>query len=252
MKNFKRLAPVILTFLSGAGLVTTTIITIKATPKAVELIEAAEKEKNEDLTITEKLKTVWKVYIPTAICGFSTLICIFSINVLNKKNQASLISAYTFLEQSYKDYKRKNIELYGKENDNRIEEALAIEKTKKQTISAEYFMQSCDLSTDENCSKPILFYERYSDRFFTATIEQVLSAEYHLNRNYILRGDNNINELYSFLGLETTEWGDDFGWIPTDESEYWIEFNHIKSKLDNGDIFYILEMPFAPTSNYIA
>jgi hypothetical protein len=32
-------------------------------------------------------------------------------------------------------------------------------------------------------------------------------AEYHLNRNYILRGEAVINELYEFLGLEPTDWG---------------------------------------------
>ena len=40
-----------------------------------------------------------------------------------------------------------------------------------------------------------------------ASLEQVLMAEYHLNRNYILRGEAVINELYEFLGLEPTDWG---------------------------------------------
>ena len=42
--------------------------------------------------------------------------------------------------------------------------------------------------------------------------EQVLMAEYHLNRNYILRGEAVINELYEFLGLEPTDWGAEAGW----------------------------------------
>ena len=52
-----------------------------------------------------------------------------------------------------------------------------------------------------------------------------------------------MNELYDFLGLEPTDFGNEMGWAPTDEGEYWIEFNHRKAKLDDGTVFYILEMP---------
>lgn len=87
-------------------------------------------------------------------------------------------------------------------------------------------------------------------RFFRASLEQVLAAEYHVNRNYILGGANVLNDLYSLLGLEETNFGEEMGWAPTDEGEFWIEFNHRKAKLDDGTVFYILEMPFEPRVNY--
>lgn len=37
------------------------------------------------------------------------------------------------------------------------------------------------------------------------------------------------------------------GWAPTDEGEYWIEFNSRKTVLDDGLEVYILETPFEPT-----
>lgn len=82
------------------------------------------------------------------------------------------------------------------------------------------------------------------------SLEQVLAAEYHVNRNYILGGANVLNDLYSLLGLEETDFGEEMGWAPTDEGEFWIEFNHRKAKLDDGTVFYILEMPFEPRVNY--
>lgn len=34
------------------------------------------------------------------------------------------------------------------------------------------------------------------------------------------------------------------------EGMFWIEFNHILAKLDDGSVFYIIEMPFEPVLNY--
>ena len=147
-------------------------------------------------------------------------------------------------------FDRKLKELYGDEADKKVIEALAVEKSQTVYINASYLDGPCDLALEENSSKPVLWYDEYSKRFFTASLEQVLMAEYHLNRNYILRGEAVINELYEFLGLEPTDWGAEAGWAPMDEGMFWIEFNHIPAKLDDGSVFYIIEMPFEPILNY--
>ena len=161
-----------------------------------------------------------------------------------------MASAYALLDQGFKDYRRKLKELYGDEADKKVIEALAVEKSQTVYINASYLAGPCDLALEENSSKPVLWYDEYSKRFFTASLEQVLMAEYHLNRNYILRGEAVINELYEFLGLEPTDWGAEAGWAPMDEGMFWIEFNHIPAKLDDGSVFYIIEMPFEPILNY--
>ena len=43
----------ILTCLGGAGVIATTVMAVKATPKAVELLEQAKQEKGEELTKLE-------------------------------------------------------------------------------------------------------------------------------------------------------------------------------------------------------
>lgn len=69
----KRNASSILTGLGSIGVVTTSIMAVKATPKAIRLIEEAEKEKEkekvEELTKWEKVKTAVSSYIPSAIVG---------------------------------------------------------------------------------------------------------------------------------------------------------------------------------------
>ena len=244
---FKRNNSTILTCLGAAGTVVTTLSAIKATPKALEKIEEAEQEKNEELTNVEKFKMVTPAYIPTILIGVGTIACIFGANILNKHHQAALVSAYTLVDSSFKEYKEKLKELYGTETHNNIVDAIAVEKVDRDWItSGGYMGTQCSLSDEEACGDPVLFYEEFSGRYFESTIEQVISAEYHMNRNYILRGYSYLNELYEFLGLETNDYGSVMGWAPTDDGEYWIEFNHRKVVMDDDLECFILEMPFEP------
>lgn len=102
------------------------------------------------------------------------------------------------------------------------------------------------MGIDEHTGAPVLWYDRISNRYFKATIEQILLAEYHLNRNYILRGYACLNELYEFIGVSKIDGGDLLEWQPWDESMFWIEFTHRKSVMSDGTEFYILGMPWEP------
>ena len=56
----------------------------------------------------------------------------------------------------------------------------------------------------------------------------MLQAEYHLNRNFAIRGgDGTVNEFYEFLGLAPIDGGDTIGWAVCDELR-WVDFNHTK------------------------
>lgn len=248
--TLRRNSPKLLAILAAMGTVSTAFATARATPKALLLIQEAEAQKGEDLTALEKVKVAAVPYVPAVLLGSATIACIFGVQMLNRKTQSSMTSAYALLDQGFKDYRRKLKELYGDEADKKVIEALAVEKSQTVYINASYLDGPCDLALEENSSKPVLWYDEYSKRFFTASLEQVLMAEYHLNRNYILRGEAVINELYEFLGLEPTDWGTEAGWAPMDEGMFWIEFNHIPAKLDDGSVFYIIEMPFEPILNY--
>lgn len=242
----KRNSATILTCVGGVGVIMTSVMAVKETPKALKLIEEAKKEKGEALTKLEVVKAAGPVYIPAIATGAATIACIFGANALNKQHQAALVSAYALIDNSYKEYKNKVKELHGEEAHQNIVDSIAAEKAKDVHIHAECLCTDCDLSTEENSSETRLFYDEYSNRYFEATIEQVISAEYHLNRNYILRGYAVLNELYDFLGLEPTVSGSVIGWMPMDEDMFWIDFNHRKVVMDDGLECYIIEMPFAP------
>lgn len=240
----------ILTIIGVLGVAATSIMTAKATVKAFETVNEVECEKKRELTKKEIVMVAAPSYIPAILIGASTVVCILGANALNKKQQAMLSSAYALASTSFKEYKNKVKELYGEETHNNVINAIVTEKAKDVHINSSYMFSNCDTSLGGD-SEPRLFYDVFSDRYFETTTEQVLSAEYHLNRNYILRGYATLNEFYEFLGLEPTDYGEILGWAPLDEGMYWVEFNHRKLIMDDGLECCILELPFEPREEYL-
>lgn len=237
----------ILTIIGGIGVVGTAVLAATATPKAIRSVNEAEEEKGEKLTTWETVKAAGPAYIPAVVTCAATLSCIFGANVLNKHQQAAIASAYALVDNAYKQYKGKLKELYGEEAHNKIVDAIAVEKAEEVRVYNQSIATLCDLSVEDGTSEPRLFYDEYANRCFESTIERVMNAEYHLNRNFVLRGYVTLNEFYEFLGLEQTEYGSTVGWSIEDEM-YWIDFNHRKALLDDDTLeVYIIEAPFGPT-----
>lgn len=93
-RQLYRSSPTILTVVASVGVVTTTIMAVRATPKAIKILKEAELEKGEDLSKLEIIRAAGPIYIPSVLLGVSTIACIFGANALNQKKQASLMSAY--------------------------------------------------------------------------------------------------------------------------------------------------------------
>lgn len=240
-----RNASTVLTCLGGVGVVVTSVMAAKATPKALEKIEEAKQEKGEELSKWEKVKAAGPKYTGTIVVGTATVVCIFGANILNKKHQANLASAYALVDQSYKQYQQKVKEIYSEDAHQEIMDAIAAEKAENMAVQATGYVNNNRLYVDEKCGETRLFYDEYGDRFFEATLEQVISAQYHLNRNYVLRGYTVLNELYDFLGLEPTDYGSEVGWVANDDGKYWIEFDNREINIKGVDCI-LISMPFAP------
>ena len=236
--------PYILGGFGCIGVIATTVMAIQSTPKALELLEDAEKEKGEDLSKWEIVKAAGPIYLPVIITGIATVGCIAGAVILSERQQASLISAYGLLNESYMKYQRKVIENCGEETHTEILKAIA-EETKPVTITADNFFGLSNQGMAEDFSEPRLFYEEFSGRYFEAPLEQVLLAEYHVNRNMALGALILLNDFYEFLGLERTDYGGEVGWYINDDY-FWIDFNHRKVVMDDGLECYIIESVFPP------
>ena len=104
---------VICTILGAASAVLAPILAVKATTKATKILEEIKKGKDENLTKAEVVKTVWKCYIPTATAMIMSVTCVVGAEILNHKQQISLVSAYALLEQTYKQYHNKVKDILG-------------------------------------------------------------------------------------------------------------------------------------------
>lgn len=150
----------ILTCIGAVGVIVTSIAAVRATPKAEILLKEAESEKGEELTAIEVVKIAAPVYIPALLIGATTVACIFGANILNVRQQASLISAYGLLDASYKEYQSKVRELYGEEGDQKAKEAVA---------KVHYTEIPEKISEDKQ-----LFFDFATLNYFESTMDEVL------------------------------------------------------------------------------
>lgn len=234
----KRNASTILTITGGVGVVATTILAVKATPKALKVLEEAKEEKGEELTKLEVVKVAGPAYIPSVLTGVGTLACIFGANALSKRQQASLISAYALLDQSYKEYIAKVDELYGEGASDKVKEEIAKDKYEES----------------EHEDELPLFYDTFSRRYFNSTIEKVQQAEYYVNREINMRGWVDLNEFYEMLDIDPIEGGESIGWSEGGNfARYWqgwVDFTHKKIVLDDGLECHTISMFQEPYPNF--
>jgi len=254
---------IILAIASSIGVAVTAFSAAKSAKKSILLEKEATETKGEELTTTEKIKIIAPAYILTGLCGASTIFCIVASAVISKKQYNSLAAAYTLLSSTYMKYKEEVTNRYGEKEHQDIVSSIAnkpihiSERTNVFLSSCNsFFVSNTEWDDDEEIR---LFYDTFSDRYFESTVSKVLLAEFHLNRNYVLRGlGANVNEFYEFLGLEPIDGGNDIGWCSVDEIRF-IDFNHFKMPLEDKPVegsnnyleCYAIEFYFEPSTDYL-
>lgn len=232
-------ASTILTCIGATGVIATSVLAVRATPKALMLLENAKEEKGESLTKMEVVKTAGPAYIPAVLVGMSTIACIFGANVLNQQRQAALTSAYVLLDNTYKRYKSKVADLYGEETDRYIREDIAKDRY---------------IGEDQSNDDVILFYDEFSGRYFNATMADILKAECEVNKKLSNFGEVCLNEFYELVGLNKVDYGDCLGWSVVDIYEMYcekqIDFCHEKFILDDGLEGYIIVFSREPIPGF--
>lgn len=252
----KKNASTILTCIGAGGMIATVVLAVKATPNAQKKIAGAKIGKRPvpqtvddlmsvfdsppSLTPTETVLVCWKEYAPAMAVGTASLICIFGANLLSRRQQVSLISAYAALDQAFREYRGKVLSLAGVETDHAVMNSIREEHKDREEKNPPWEVVQT-------------FYLEGYPKFFDTTMEQVARAEYCLNRNFVLRGYATFNEFLHFLGLDDLgEKGEHVGWESyIGEAFYgyqWIDFDHIHRISDEGFRVCDIQMPFPPHS----
>ncbi len=236
LKSFlSKNAPVVLTSCSVVGVLATVALSFKT---AVDLVY--EDRDWHWRTKKDIVKKAVPKFVSTFVVGSATVACIICTNMVNRQRQEALTSAYILLDRMYKNYKAKVTDMYGKDAEEKVEEAITNDKLEKTDQT----------DTDDGT---VLFYEPYYDLFFRRKYEELIDAEYQLNRKYVIGDEVCLNDFYEFLHLPKTKTGGTLGWSwDASDLRYgyvWLDFDHKLVTKDNKS-YYVIEAVYPPTADY--
>ena len=250
--QLKKHSPEILVVAGIVGTVTSTVMACKATTKVNDVLadskeeldkihvagerlekgkellcndgsKYTEEQNKKDLAIvyTQSAIKVAKLYAPSVILGALSITAILSSNNILRKRNVALAAAYTAIDKSFKEYRGRVVERFGKELDHELrynikakefEETVVDEKTGKEkkvkkTVEVSELDQYSDYAKffDEGCAgwskdpeKNLFFLKRQQDY-----ANEVFKAKGHLF----------LNDVYDMLGIPRTKAGQIVGWI---------------------------------------
>ena len=237
-------SPEILIGIGITGMVTTTVLAIKATPKALKLIEEKKKEESKDnLTVAETIKVTWKCYIPCATTGLTSIACIIGANSVHARRNAALATAYKLSETAFNEYREKVVETIGDKKEKNIREEIGKDRIEKNPASKNEVIIT--KNGDTLCFDPI------TGRYFKSDIDKIKKAENELNKRMLcdIFGYISLNEFYDEIGLDRVERGEELGWN-LDNGKGLIDISFSAQVSDNGQPCLVLDYRVAPKHGY--
>lgn len=233
-------SPEILVGIGISGMVATTILAVRATPKALVLIEEAKREKESDsLTPVETIQAAWKCYIPAAVTGMASIACIIGSNSVNAKRSAALATAYTLSENALREYKDKVVETIGEKKEKEVRNAIAKDKIEKNPVSSNEVILTKKGDT--------LCYDVLSGRYFKSDIEKLKRCMNEINRQILNDGSASLNDFYYEIGLDSIKIGDDLGW---DTRQGLVDIEFSSQLASDGTPCLVLDFSIAPVYDY--
>lgn len=241
-------SPEILTGIGIAGMITTTVLAVKATPKALQLIEDEKNLQNdilyeeakendgvfeeiETLRPVDVVKTTWKCYIPAAVTGVLSVSCLIGASSVNLRRNAALATAYKLSETALSEYRDKVIETVGEKKERTIREKVAQEKVNNTPINKSEVYVTGKGQT--------LCMDSVSGRPFKSDIDTIKKAVNELNRRMVTGNEMyiSLNEFYSEIGLRPTSLGNQLGWNLHKEGLIELDFSATLTEDDEPCIY---------------
>lgn len=248
--SIKRHSPELLVGVGIVGVVTSTVLACKATLKVndvtsntkndVERIHvAAEKgktEAGEDYTAEDSKKDLAivytqtglklaKLYAPAVILGAASIGCIVASNRILRTRNLALVAAYTTVDKSFKDYRKRVVERFGKDLDRElkydikakeVEETVTDENGETKTVK-----KTVNTVEPTLCSEYAKFYDdacKGWQKDAELNLYFLRQTQEYFNQKLRREGHVFLNDVYKELGIRTTRAGQIVGWVydPTD------------------------------------
>lgn len=246
--------------LTGIGIslgVSTVILAVKSTPKALRLIDEEIDRKNHEIALKAKeegrkchvqvnglkpmevVKATWKCYIPAAITGGLSIACLIGANTVHSRRAAALATACKLSETALSEYKEKVIETIGEKKEEAIRDEINKDKLEANPVS-----KSEVIITEKGNT---LCYDSISGRYFKSDIDKIKSARNELNKRMLSEMYISLTEFYLELGLSPTSVSDQLGW---NLDQGYIEIDFGSQIAEDGTPCIVLNYPLAPKYDY--
>lgn len=236
----KKHSPEILTGIGIAGMITTTVMAVRATPKALILIEEKKDELEvNELTPKETIQAAWPCYIPAAVTGTVSIACLIGASSVNMRRRAALATAYTLSESALKEYQEKVVETIGEKKEQAVRDAVAKDKIDKHPVS------NSEVVIVERGNH--LCYDAVSGRYFKSDIEKIKKAVNELNLRMRDEMYISLNDFYYEIGLNGTSLGDELGW---NIEKGYIDISFSSQLADDGTPCLVIEYHIAPRYDF--
>ncbi len=261
LKAVEKRSPEILTGIGVAGMITTTILAVKATPKALRLIEKAEdhgigltsKDGDPDweyrkLTTPEVIKVAWKPYIPAMLLGTASVACLIGANSVHARRHAALYSAYKLSETALTEYKEKVEEVVTDKKVKEIKQKIAEDKTEKAvTAEKKSGSKSTVIIPDDG---DVWFIDPFTNRPFLSNTNKIEAAVNRVNK--ILMDDMfvSLSDFYDELDnerIDSTILSDNIGWCIDDGL---IELDFSEAVVNDGKPYIMMDFLRRPAYGY--
>lgn len=181
----RRIFSSLLSIIGAVGTIATTVLAVKATPKAMRKLEELKKEyPNKKIPFKVYLKEFIPIYWPALAVGTATVVSPIAASVMSRKTEASLIATSTMLSQGWNRYKY------------RVKDFLGVngERLLKADIAQEEHLEKKYVS--EKGSKK-LYYEEHIGWFYADPVELQAGLEDINQRLYVPdRSDGNNGPTY--------------------------------------------------------
>ena len=239
-KKVVKHSPGILTGIGIAGMVTTTVLAVKATPKALELIEEEKDALDVDeLTMAETVKATWKVYVPAAVTGVTSVACLIGASATNAKRNAALATAYKISETALTEYKEKVVETLGEKKEKHIREEIDKDRVKNNPVSKNEVIITAHGST--------LCYDAFGGRYFNSDMETIRRAINDINKQMMDEMYASLNDFYDLIDLSYTNMGQELGWSIDGGL---LELSFSSQIADDGRPCLVIDFSKAPRYDY--
>jgi len=235
-------SPEILTGIGITGLISTTVIAVRATPKALELMKERHEELNLDsdqrLPVKETIKATWKCYIPAVATGVTSTACIILASSKHRKRNAALAAAYKLSETAFTEYREKVVETIGAKKEEAVRDNLAKDKVEKSTLGPNEVIVTGKGET--------LCMDYQTGRTFKSDIDHIKRAINQLNYQMLNNEYVSLNDFYDEVGLSHTDMGYNLGWR-VDKGQI---KEHLSAQLLDGNPCIVVNFVNPPTYGY--